>query len=447
DNVPIPQNANILSAVIEFMVDGRYEVPVAVDIFVEASGNSLPFSASNRPENRPLTQVHTVWDIPNDDIWNLGEIHETPNFHFIIQEIVRRQDWNQENAISIILKNHSSTNVRRVIAIDRALWDTSLSPAVLAITYDLNSVPTVTPPPVTTSTPVPATSTPTPTATVPIPQPTVCTVTCWWETCTSASQPSSGKLAKLSWKISQLDRIAEQAALLYRVRDEILESSSQGQHYIDLYYSHSAEIATIMNTHPELAEQGMDFIDLMTPNLQALLDGRGDAVEITIEQVQKAEAFLDALIPFASPELQETIAQERQRHPLNQLAGVTMDEAWIYLNGYQIEWLPPVSTADPYNGQRGKTIPLKFSITNFEGNFIVDTTLTLQILDSNGAVVVGPLSVSDNPVNGIAIQGNQYHYNLETKNLPVGAYTVQITYNSVDGVQSVTKTIMLTKQK
>jgi murein DD-endopeptidase MepM/ murein hydrolase activator NlpD len=445
NNVQVPYKAKIEDAYINFTADGPYTVLVSVQIYGEASGNSTTFTATSQPASRITGNISAPWSIT--DTWNLGDTISTPNISFVLQQIIDRGDWSSGNSLSVIIKNSGSNNVRRVIAFERASSSYNLFPAELVITYSLNSVSTPTPTPVITSTPVPPTSTPTPTATVPTPQPTVCKVTCFWQTCTSASQPSSGKLAKLSWKIGQLDRIADQAILLYRVRDELLKTSSQGQQYIDLYYSHSAEIATIMNTHPELGEQGLDFIDLMAPNLQGLVDGTGDRVVITAEQVQQAEAFLDALIPYASPELQDTIAQERLRHPLSQLVGMTMEEAWVHLNGYQIEWLPPMSVSDPYSVQQGRTIPVEFFVTDFDGNFVVDQTLTLQVLDSNGNVVFGPIYVDNNPTSGITIQGNKYHYNMETKNLPVGSYTVQITYNSADGVQSVTKTITLTKKK
>jgi hypothetical protein len=148
--------------------------------------------------------------------------------------------------------------------------------------------------------------------------------------------------------INNFDRITDQAALLYRVRDEILSTTEEGQRLIDLYYVHSAEIAAAMDTHPELAEQGMDVIDTLTPGLQALLDGQGDTVVITNEHIQEAQAFLDALIPYASPELQQAIADERVRHPLENLNGMTMDQAWAYLQAF-----PSTPILDDFNRADG----------------------------------------------------------------------------------------------
>jgi hypothetical protein len=103
--------------------------------------------------------------------------------------------------------------------------------------------------------------------------------------------------------------------------------------HIDLYYAHSTEIAGILNTHTNLAEQGLDVIDTLTPNLQALLDGQGSTAIVTNEQIQQAQAFLDALLPHASPELQQAIANERITHSLEELAGMTMDQAQAHILG------------------------------------------------------------------------------------------------------------------
>lgn len=184
----------------------------------------------------------------------------------------------------------------------------------------------------------------------PVPTPTATSATscdCFWNNC-SASLNTNAKVASapqgLSFLIGNFDRITDQAALLYRVRDEILSNSIEGQRYIDVYYQHSAEIAFIMNSNPVIAEQGLDFIDSFTPNLQSLLDGQGSSVVITSTQIQEAEAFLDAILPYASSALQQTIANERIQQPLEQFIGVTMDEALEYVEDGVSETPTPTVT-------------------------------------------------------------------------------------------------------
>ncbi|MEK6752903.1 MAG: hypothetical protein AABZ00_11640 [Chloroflexota bacterium] len=150
-----------------------------------------------------------------------------------------------------------------------------------------------------------------------------------------------------AFAISNSDRITSQAAMLTRLEEEILSTTIAGQRYVDLYYTHGFEIAAILNNNPDLADQGLDVIDALTPNLQALLDGQGGSATITNAQVQQAQAFLDAILPYASLQLQQAIADERASHPLEQLNGITMSQAWAYLNNEQIPTAIPTPTLSP----------------------------------------------------------------------------------------------------
>jgi len=246
--------------------------------------------------------------------------------------------------------------------------------------------------------------------------------------------------------VKNLDRIADQAALLYRIRDELLSTTDEGQHYINVYYAHSPGIAAIMDAHLDLAEQGLDVIDLLVPNLQALLDGNGGTMTITEDQIQQAQAFLDALAPYASPELQDAILAEEQRRPLAAMQDLTMEAAWAYLNGYTVNWLSPLDTSDPYIAQAGSTIPVQFTLLDMENNFVVDSSVQLQLLDDGGNVVLGPIGLGNNPDQGIAVQGQKYHYNLKTKGLDAGTYELQILYNSAAPGTPASRTILIKKR-
>ena len=201
------------------------------------------------------------------------------------------------------------------------------------------------------------------------PPPIICSGICYWKQCSSTSQSASAKNASLAqgyvFAIDNADRIAGQATLLYRIRDEILSTSAIGQRYINLYYANSAEIASIMTAHSELAEQGLDVIDALTPNLQALLDGQGNTVIITYEQIQQSEAFLDALLPYASTELQQAVADEQLRFPLNQLIGQTMSQAWVEINATSTATPTSTPTFTPtFTSTNTPTQTLTFTPTN-----------------------------------------------------------------------------------
>ncbi|MFN3491271.1 MAG: hypothetical protein ACK40V_03530 [Anaerolineales bacterium] len=71
-------------------------------------------------------------------------------------------------------------------------------------------------------------------------------------------------------------------------------------------------------------------------------NGEGDSVTVTEEQVQGLQTFLEALIQYGDEDLQSVISAELEKHPLESLIGVTMDEAWSHINGYDFEWLSPI---------------------------------------------------------------------------------------------------------
>jgi len=468
ENIQVPRNANIESAYVRFTVDGEYTTPIQVQINGEASGNPILYSEASPPTNRVKTFNSTLWNIT--ETWNLGERYNTPDLSAVIREIVIRNDWNPGQPISLIISNAGSTDVRRVIGFERAESDPDLETAELVITYNTNPTPT--------PTSQPPNSTPLPTATPIIIQPTFTPLPvtpqptdppppagdpwiCFF--CGSGCSASAQRLSLESVnpygiptampysatptpQVSSL-RVAETielADLLYRVRDELLNTTSEGQRLSDLYYTYIPNIVQVLISHPELSDSSFETMNLFAPSLQALLDGEGDSVTLTEEQVQGLQSFLDALIQYGDEDLQSVISAELEKHPLENFVGLTIDEAWSQINGYEFEWLSPMGNSNPYVAQQGSAIPVKFTITDFEGNFVEDETVYLQITDSNGNVVLAPIQVGNNPNNGIKIQGNQYHYNLKTKDLPVGSYTIEVFYNN--GTQSDIKTITLKKK-
>lgn len=469
ENIQVPRNANIESAYVRFTVDGEYTTPIQVRINGEASGNPLIYSEASPPTNRVLTSSSALWNIT--ETWNLGELYNTPDLSDIVREIVTRNDWNPGQPISLIISNAGSTDVRRVIGFERAESDPELETAELIITYNTNPTPTPTsqPPnstPLPTSTPIiiQPTFTPLPVTPQPTDPPPPAEVPWICSICGIGCPSSSAQRLSLNGvntygtptampnaitptpQISPL-RVAETielADLLYRVRDELLNTTSEGQRLSDLYYTYIPNIVQVLIANPELSDSSFETMNLFTPSLQALVDGEGDTVTITAEQVEGLQSFLDALIQYGDEDLQSIISSELEKHPLENMVGLTMNEAWSQINGYEFEWLQPIGDANPYTTKQGSTLPIKFSLTDSEGNFVEDETVYLQITDMNGNVLLGPIYVSNNPNDGIKIQGNQYHYNFKTKDLPIGSYNLEVFYNNE--TQSEIKTINLTKK-
>ncbi|MBN2556920.1 MAG: amidase domain-containing protein [Anaerolineales bacterium] len=441
EDIQIPREAHIVGAYVDFTVDGRYTAPITISISGEAIGDSPTFSEGNPPDNRTQTNYGVVWYIT--DTWELGEHRSSPDLTSVIQEIIHRSDWNAGQALSILIDNAGFANTRRVIAYERALFDPGLNAARLVISYTLDEVPTPTPvtlTPYPTNTPIPPTPVPT---SPPTEVPWICT-TCGVgcpdaarglpapesiPTGTSTPYANMPEAVPLS---SRNTNLYDLTTLLKRVREEILATTEEGQRLTDLYYSSIASIVQVLIAEPGLADQSLDVMYLFVPYLQALLDGGGSAETISAEHVLALQAFLDALVENGDSELGKVITSEMERHPLEDLIGATMDEAFTMLNGYHLDWRPPLRNASPYRAQAGRTIPVKFELSDFQGNVVEDPSIFLQIVDDAGNIVLGPIGLSDSPNDGLSLQGGTYHYNLRTGGLGPGRYTLQVYFHSED---------------
>ncbi len=137
---------------------------------------------------------------------------------------------------------------------------------------------------------------------------------------------------------------AHAGAVMWRVRNEIMQKSPAGQYYEALMWKHVSELDQILSNHPKHAEQEtLRVIRMFIPGLEALLDGKGDTVRITEEKVYSLKAELDWLASVGSPSLQEDIEKEQQRFPLENFIGMTMSEALDFINSN----FPPSLTAEP----------------------------------------------------------------------------------------------------
>lgn len=144
------------------------------------------------------------------------------------------------------------------------------------------------------------------------------------------------------------------------------------------------------------------------------------------------EASLDG-IPVANLN-QITLSQVGQ-HTLSVFAEDQMGNktnASFSFNVFKLSWLPPLSTQEIYALQNGSTLPIKFSVLDLEGKLIAESSVKIEILNSNQELVAGPFIPGINPVVGIDLQNHQYHFNLKTKdeNLKSGIYTLKASFFS-----------------
>jgi len=128
--------------------------------------------------------------------------------------------------------------------------------------------------------------------------------------------------------------------LIYRLRDQVLNSTPQGKRYSGYYYTKNPEILLNILADSNLRADALVGVELWQENLRNLVDGDGSAV-ITHVQVDALQAFLDHLALLASSGLQALIASELARlGPLDDYVGLTMQQAKSQAIGDPTLYLP-----------------------------------------------------------------------------------------------------------
>ena len=126
-------------------------------------------------------------------------------------------------------------------------------------------------------------------------------------------------------------------AVMLRVESEIMQKTPAGQYYDSLFWRHSEELMQLIDANPGKYEELVRVNRLFVPGLEVLLDGKGDEVRVTSEQVEGLKVQLDWFASMGSPTLREDIENEQQRLPLDNFVGMTMNEAWDFINS---RWTP-----------------------------------------------------------------------------------------------------------
>ena len=123
----------------------------------------------------------------------------------------------------------------------------------------------------------------------------------------------------------------ETTMLFRRVCGELLSPTATGQHYLDLGYTYGDELTLLVWDDEVIEEQAWRLIDLYSPPMEALLDGRGNEVTVSQEMVDEMLRFLAEVESRAGPELRQIIAEERKEIPWEEMIGLTMEKAWARL--------------------------------------------------------------------------------------------------------------------
>lgn len=113
---------------------------------------------------------------------------------------------------------------------------------------------------------------------------------------------------------------------------EVLGKTPAGLYYSDLIMAHNYEQYDIIQAHFEHFDEFWHVVELFTPGIEALTDGRGDTVLITEEHINSLKKEWEWESQFASDSMREDIEKELQRFPLETFVEMTFSEAWDYVN-------------------------------------------------------------------------------------------------------------------
>ena len=119
--------------------------------------------------------------------------------------------------------------------------------------------------------------------------------------------------------------------------ESMMQKTPAGQFYEALLWKHSSELNQIFDNYPEKVDPALNAIRLFAPGLEALVEGEGDKVRITLEQVNAIKSQLEFYKSVGSPTLRNDIEREEQRLHLDRFVGVTISDAWEIIN---LSWTP-----------------------------------------------------------------------------------------------------------
>ena len=139
-NINIPVGMRIDSAYLEFEAADIGSDATSVRISAEATDNAAPFSATPFDvTGRPATTASVQWDIP---AWTTAtEKHYSPDISSIIQEVVARPGWVENNSIAITV---GGTGIRTALSHDGG----AISAPLLHVEYTSPDRPETVEPPV-----------------------------------------------------------------------------------------------------------------------------------------------------------------------------------------------------------------------------------------------------------------------------------------------------------
>jgi len=156
----IPQGATIQRARLYLTSSESVYKNMTCRIHADDTDDSEDFRIGELVTDRPRTAASAVWSVTSDQGWVVGREYSSPELTGLIQEVVNRPGWTENNAISLLLIAEGGDTVpHKVYAVEGSA---DFSPRI-----EIDFVPAgggPTPAPTLTFTPIPSV-TPTPTRT------------------------------------------------------------------------------------------------------------------------------------------------------------------------------------------------------------------------------------------------------------------------------------------
>jgi hypothetical protein len=160
--------------------------------------------------------------------------------------------------------------------------------------------------------------------------------------------------------------------VMLHVESDLLEKTPAGRHYRALYWRNNMEFIQIyINKHIDrFAFVTWPFMDGFVPGLEALLNGKGDTVKVTREQIHGLQEELDWLLTQCSPALCADIKNEETRFPIQTVIGITYAQAWDAINAawdlHPVEDEPAPSKAPSASGcpPQNTSLPAPLDLVN-----------------------------------------------------------------------------------
>jgi len=130
---------------------------------------------------------------------------------------------------------------------------------------------------------------------------------------------------------------AHAALVLLRFETEIMQKTPAGQYYESLFWKHNDELIEIARKYPEHRVDFSNVTRMFIPEIEALVDGKGDSIYVSREDIENLKAELAWFASVGTPALHADIQKELERFPLDQFIGMSLNEALDFVNS---SWIP-----------------------------------------------------------------------------------------------------------